>query len=287
MASKKSNNNTGIYIAAFFLCVILLIMLFFVKKDNIVSNLKKTNFFERVGVSTPEFVSNHQQAQKIPQVEEKYEFNLMDDSTKTTTLTPAVSNNSEGEEIDVQADNPIDREIIAATKAAESTRTTEYEEKAPVKVNNSDQASTKVEPTKIQSRSTNLCFVVIDSDGKVNRKIITRNLPKSDSPLTEALKALIAGPIPGESNCMNLIPPGTRLIGASVKNGVATLNFNEAFEFNTYGVEGCIAQLMQIVYTATEFSTVKSVQFLIEGEKKDYLGTEGQWIGSPLTRSNF
>ena len=95
MASKKSNNNTGIYIAAFFLCVILLIMLFFVKKDNIVSNLKKTNFFERVGVSTPEFVSNHQQEQKIPQVEEKYEFNLMDDSTKTTTLTPAVSNNSE------------------------------------------------------------------------------------------------------------------------------------------------------------------------------------------------
>ena len=287
MASKKSNNNTGIYIAAFFLCVILLIMLFFVKKDNIVSNLKKTNFFERVGVSTPEFVSNHQQNQKIPQLEEKYEFNLMDDSTKTTTLTPAASNNTESEEIDVEADNPIDREIIAATKAAESTRTAEYEEKAPVKVNNSDQASTKVEPTKIQSRSTNLCFVVIDSEGKVNRKIITRNLPKSDSPLTEALKALIAGPIPGESNCMNLIPPGTRLIGASVKNSVATLNFNEAFEFNTYGVEGCIAQLMQIVYTATEFSTVKSVQFLIEGEKKDYLGTEGQWIGSPLTRSNF
>ena len=65
------------------------------------------------------------------------------------------------------------------------------------------------------------------------------------------------------------------------------LNFNENFEFNSVGVEGCITQLMQIVYTATDFSTVKSVQFLVEGEKKEYLGTEGQWIGSPLSRNNF
>ena len=44
---------------------------------------------------------------------------------------------------------------------------------------------------------------------------------------------------------------------------------------------------MQIVYTSTEFSTVDSVQFLIDGNKKDYLGSEGQWIGSPLSRASF
>ena len=44
---------------------------------------------------------------------------------------------------------------------------------------------------------------------------------------------------------------------------------------------------MQIVYTATEFSTVKSVQFLIDGQKKEYLGSEGVWIGSPLSRTSF
>ena len=43
-------------------------------------------------------------------------------------------------------------------------------------------------------------------------------------------------------------------------------------------VEGYVNQLMQIVYTATSFSTVNSVQFLIEGEKREYLGSEGQWI---------
>ena len=121
----------------------------------------------------------------------------------------------------------------------------------------------------------------------MNRQAVKRQLAKSDSPLTDAIKALLAGPVPGEKNAMSLIPSGSKLIGASVKDGVATLNFNENFEFNTYGVEGSIGQLMQIVYTATEFSTVKSVQFLIEGEKKEYLGSEGQWIGAPLARSSF
>ena len=86
---------------------------------------------------------------------------------------------------------------------------------------------------------------------------------------------------------MSLIPEGTKLLGAKVQNGIAYLDFSENFEFNSYGVEGYNGQLMQIVYTATNFSTVKSVQFLIEGKKKEYLGSEGQWIGSPLSRSAF
>ena len=80
---------------------------------------------------------------------------------------------------------------------------------------------------------------------------------------------------------------GTRLLGASVRNGVATLNFSSEFEFNRYGIEGLRGQLQQIVYTATAFQTVESVQFLIDGEKKEYLGSEGVWIGTPLRRSSF
>jgi spore germination protein GerM len=86
---------------------------------------------------------------------------------------------------------------------------------------------------------------------------------------------------------MSLIPKGTKLLGVTVKDGVALLNFSEDFEYNTYGVEGYLGQLMQIVYTATSFSTVSSVQFLLEGQKKEYLGSEGVWIGSPLARSTF
>ncbi len=133
-----------------------------------------------------------------------------------------------------------------------------------------------------------ICFVAIDSDGPVIRKEVGRSVSK-DSPLTSSITSLLKGPAASESatGCRTLIPSGTRLYSASVKNGVATLDFSEEFEFNPYGVEGYLGQLMQIVYTATNFSTVDSVQILIEGQKKGYLGSEGVWIGSPLSRSSF
>jgi spore germination protein GerM len=132
-----------------------------------------------------------------------------------------------------------------------------------------------------------ICFVAIDSEGPVVRKIVTRSVHK-DSPMGDSLNQLLQGPTAGESStgCRSLIPEGTRLLSASIKNGVAILNFSEEFQFNQFGAEGSLAQLMQVVYTATEFSTVKSVQILIEGQKRDYL-TEGVWIGSPLNRSSF
>ena len=135
-------------------------------------------------------------------------------------------------------------------------------------------------------RKLTLYFVAIDSDGSIIRKPVVKTVPKTDSPLTDAIKNLLAGP-DASDKVRTLIPSGTKLIGASVKNGIATLNFNEAFVFNqNFGNDGYSAQLQQIVYTATEFSTVNSVQFLIEGEKKDFL-VEGLWIGSPLSRANF
>ena len=173
---------------------------------------------------------------------------------------------------------------ITSEKKEENKPAVSAEKTEPSSKNSSVPAAPKPAST---TRTATLYFVSIGADGSVSRQAVKRQLAKSDSPLTDAIKALLAGPVPGEKNAMSLIPSGSRLIGASVKDGVATLNFNESFEFNSYGVEGSIGQLMQIVYTATEFSTVKSVQFLIEGEKKEYLGSEGQWIGTPLSRSSF
>ena len=46
------------------------------------------------------------------------------------------------------------------------------------------------------------------------------------------------------------------------------------------------AQLRQVVYAATEFPSVKSVQILIEGTKVRYLGTEGMRMDTPLSRAH-
>ncbi len=268
MAQEKNNKpNSGLYVAAFFVIVILIIILFFVKKDDIVSNLKRTNFFERVGVSTPEFVEKH--PIKEDSVPEDIEIDLFEDKTNSEEKL---------ESAEVLQEPDITNETDKTLKKEETSSLSKTETK---------KAAENQKVVQKATRTATLYFVSIGADGSVNRMAVKRELSKSDSPLTDAIKALLAGPVPSEKNAMSLIPSGSKLIGASVKDGVATLNFNESFSFNSYGVEGSIAQLMQIVYTATEFSTVKSVQFLIEGEKKEYLGSEGQWIGSPLARNSF
>ena len=134
-----------------------------------------------------------------------------------------------------------------------------------------------------------LFFIQIDGDGSILRKESIRTIPKTTTPLTAAITALLDGPNLDEieKGYISLIPHGTKLLGASVKNGTATINFSDPFRYNQYGVEGYYGQLMQIVYTATAFSNIDNVQFLIEGEKMDYLGLEGVYIGAPLSIASF
>lgn len=264
--SKSNKNNTTLFTSA---CVILGLIvigiIFLVKKDQIFSNLKETAFFDKIFGSTPEVIENHEviekQVETIP-LKEEVTINIEPEVTKTV----------------------IPEEPKETVKVEENTKKESVKKEEPKK-------EEKKEPPKAVTQTEyQLCFVTIDGDGSVGRKIIKRSVPKSDSPLTYSINLLLQGPDTtkaAEKNCMTLIPNGTKLLSAKVSDGVAYLNFNENFEFNSYGVEGYIHQLEQIVYTATVFSTVKSVQFLIEGEKRDYLGSEGQWIGSPLSRSSF
>ena len=140
-----------------------------------------------------------------------------------------------------------------------------------------------------RTRDSKLYYIRVTEDGSIYPQAVTRSVFYTDSPMTETLKALLSGPTAEELNLglLNLIPDGTVLQSAWVKDGVAYLNFNEAFRFNPMGVEGFMAQLQQVVYSTTEFSTIESVQILIEGERVEYLGGEGIYIGEPLGRRSF
>jgi germination protein M len=140
-----------------------------------------------------------------------------------------------------------------------------------------------------RSRSASLFFVRIDDDGVIVRQEARRQIPASDSPLLDSLAALLKGPSEDEirKKLISLVPQGTKLLSAQVRGSTAYLNFNEAFMYNHYGIEGYAGQLKQIVYTATAFPTVQDVQILIEGAKHDYLGGEGVYIGRPLSRNSF
>lgn len=148
----------------------------------------------------------------------------------------------------------------------------------------------KPAPAAPKTRVASLWFVRIDDDGVIVRVESRRAVPDTGSPLSDALAALLEGPSAGEldKDLISAIPAGTRLLSpVRISGSTATLNFNEAFQFNHMGLEGYAAQVKQIVWTATAFPTVTDVQFLIEGERRDYLGAEGFYIGKPLSRNSF
>ena len=126
----------------------------------------------------------------------------------------------------------------------------------------------------------------VDSSGTILWTSVKRDLPASDSPLLDAMQALIKGPsaLEEKQGLISLIPKNVKIQNAVVRGNTAYISFSEDFLFNTYGVEGYAGQRRQIVLTATEFSNVKDVQILIDGKRVDYLG-EGVWIGSPVSRS--
>lgn len=283
MAKKeKKTNQTGLALACWILGFLILLIVFLVKQDEIYSNLKTTRFFERIFGSTPEFIANHE-VKEEPQKEE--EETIITLKTEEPVKTPV-------EQTAPSAPVYVPKEEPKVQSKTEEKETSKSETVAQTKNEEKPKTENKVEQPKPVTKTLvnqKLYFVYIGEDGVVSRKVITREVEKNDSPLVTNINLLLKGPDSSEANkgYKTLIPPGTRLLSAYVRDGVAFLNFNEEFEFNRIGVDGYLAQLMQIVYTATEFSTVKSVQFLIDGQKKEYLGSEGVWIGSPLSRTSF
>ena len=147
-----------------------------------------------------------------------------------------------------------------------------------------EQIETRNNQDKTVSRSVYL--MKVDSSGTILWTSVRRDLPASDSPLLDAMEALIKGPLASEEKqgLISLIPKNVKIQNAVVQGNTAYISFSEDFLFNTYGVEGYAGQRKQIVLTATEFSNVKDVQILIDGKRVDYLG-EGIWIGSPVSRN--
>ncbi|MGO9310942.1 MAG: GerMN domain-containing protein [Spirochaetia bacterium] len=145
------------------------------------------------------------------------------------------------------------------------------------------------QPEKPAMRKARLYFTSVDAAGKIQLKSVIRPIPASDSPLRDTLEALLKGPSAQELNLglISMIPTDARVRGVTVKGDTAVVDFNESFRFNPQGLDAMAAQLRQVVYAATEFPSVKSVQIRIEGTTVRYLGTEGMRLDAPLSRASF
>jgi spore germination protein GerM len=119
---------------------------------------------------------------------------------------------------------------------------------------------------------------------------VWREAPRTAAVGAQALRLLLAGPMVAEMqpgvNATSAIPPGTRLLGLDIAGGTATVDLTSEFESGG-GSASMFVRLAQVVYTLTEFDTVRRVRFALDGKPVDVFSGEGIVLDEPVTREDY
>jgi len=104
---------------------------------------------------------------------------------------------------------------------------------------------------------------------------------------TAAMTALLAGPqgVAAETGMTTAIPAGTRLLGLAIANLTATVDLTGSFQSGG-GSLSMQLRVAQVVYTLTQFPTVRRVEFKLDGTKVEAIGGEGLMVNG-VTRATF
>jgi hypothetical protein len=115
-----------------------------------------------------------------------------------------------------------------------------------------------------------------------------RALPATEAPATAAMEALLAGPDKREkaAGLGTAIPEGTILNGVTIEDGTARVDLSGAFASGG-GSLSMQARVAQVVYTLTQFRTVRRVVFLVDGDPVEALGGEGLVLDEPQRRADW
>ncbi|MDZ7792517.1 MAG: GerMN domain-containing protein [Spirochaetia bacterium] len=269
--AKKKKASLG---CLFWVALILLVLVVFLfNRERINTVLDETGFREYLftqKTQEPEVQRVEPEAEQPSTPEAEQQDNSTRSGDQPETPRPKDEEESKDEEeqqVEIKVDTPEEDE------SASSDSSTEGSEKPRIDK---------------RMRKSALYFVEITDSGSIKLQRIVRPIYYNDSPLTETLQTLLEGLTADELNqgLLNLIPQDSRIRKVWVEDSTAYIDFNEAIRFNQFGTEGLHTQLRQLVYTATEFQTVDSVQILINGNKIDYLASEGIFVGKPLTRED-
>lgn len=108
-------------------------------------------------------------------------------------------------------------------------------------------------------------------DGKLN--VAHRSVPLSLTPAADSLRRLLAGPTAAErrSGLTTSIPSGSAV--RWVRRGGNVANVNLSSDFAPGGDLVLGAQLAQVVFTLTQFPTLKLVRFFVEGKETQVAGS--------------
>lgn len=118
---------------------------------------------------------------------------------------------------------------------------------------------------------------------------VLRTIPKTQAVGAAAMAQLLAGPVGGELSAdpamFTDIPIDARFLGLAISNGVATVNLSS--EFAAGGTSATIEQRYgQVVFTLTQFATVKSVRFQLDGADARAITDAGP-VSAGVSRADY
>ena len=111
-------------------------------------------------------------------------------------------------------------------------------------------------------------------------------VPATTSVARAALDRLLTGPSAAgyAAGLRSQIPAGTALLGLNISAGTATVDLSSSFE-SAATPPAMPLRIAQVVYTLTQFPTVTSLRFEIDGQGRTVIG--GVPVQSPQTRAMY
>jgi germination protein M len=304
MAKRKKKNRSGFLFMILILIILGIIVYFYRDKFIVFMNTMFSSGKEFVEQKVkPDNKDKKSIFDKINIFEKKENLkDVTNDEKNVSNEKDKIKNEIENKTVDSEKvinetdkNVPDDKKVENETLKENDKKTVHSKEEKSVK--NNENTEKIIINKKVENNSNNnlhiknfrIYFTRIDKNDSLVLTNVSRSIKYSDSPLTGTLNSLLIGPSKSEktSSIISNIPQNSKILSVVIKNNIAYINFSKEFEFNQYGRESTVNQLKQIVFTATEFANIKSVQFMIEGKIKNYLGGEGVIINKPLTRDDF
>lgn len=117
---------------------------------------------------------------------------------------------------------------------------------------------------------------------------VRRLIPQTSALARGSLEALLRGPTMAERRLAyrTMIPPRTVLHGVGLAHGLLTVDLSKRFQAGG-GSLSMQLRVAQIVFTATQFSSVKRVAFRLDGRPVEAIGGEGVPVKPPVGRPAF
>jgi germination protein M len=118
--------------------------------------------------------------------------------------------------------------------------------------------------------------------------VAARRVPQTTKPATAAMEALLSGPTAAEkaAGLTSAVPNGVRLLGLSIDGTTARVDLSSRFAAGG-GSLSMQARVAQVVYTLSQFPTIKAVAFMLDGSLVETLGGEGLILGAGQTRADW